>query len=98
VGYARLRSGQRAKAVDSLPWPAWYTSTTAERARFELAVQVYPVHRFSKPAHSTTLPPLQISFFTRCYWFRVSVAYLLDNCFDNFQVIGRHNHVTGCQP
>jgi hypothetical protein len=31
----------------------------AERARFELAVQVYPVHRFSKPAHSTTLPPLR---------------------------------------
>ena len=34
--------------------------TLAERAGFEPAVQVYPVHRFSKPAHSTTLPPLQI--------------------------------------
>src|SRR6185295_14478866 len=34
-------------------------SKAAERAGFEPAVQVYPAHRFSKPAHSTTLPPLR---------------------------------------
>ena len=61
-GWTRLPRGEE-KTPSRLLQKTWrdQRDVEAEREGFEPSDQVDPGHGFSKPAHSTTLPPLLLS-------------------------------------
>ena len=59
-GTRRARSAEAESQAQNAKEPACAGSFGAEREGFEPSVRL-PVHRFSRPAHSTTLAPLRIA-------------------------------------